>query len=77
VVLNIGNATNDLYGPIIMGKEDTLHTLEIVPEATLVASHMEAINHCLLTRAELRAYTDQQGITDKVLIPQDGETITF
>lgn len=77
VVLNMGNATNDLYGPIIMGKEDTLHTLEIVPEATLVASHMEAINHCLLTRAELRAYTDQQGITDKVLIPQDGETITF
>lgn len=53
--MNIGNATNDLYGPIIMGKEDTQRTLNILPDATLVASHMEAINHCLLTRAELRA----------------------
>ena len=77
VVMNTGNATNDRYGPIIMGKEDTLHTLRILPEATLVSSHMEAINHCLLTRAELRAYTLEQGIADQVLIPEDGETMTF
>jgi len=77
VVLNIGNATNDLYGPIIMGKEDTRRTLDILPEAMLVASHMEAVNHCLLTRAELRTYTAEQGIADKVLIPDDGESMTF
>ena len=77
VVMNTGNATNDRYGPIIMGKEDTLRTLTIVPEATLVASHMEAINHCLLTRAELRAYAEEQGISDQVLIPANGETMTF
>ncbi len=77
VVMNIGNATNDLYGPIIMGKEDTQRTLNILPDATLVASHMEAINHCLLTRAELRAWTTEQGIADQVLIPEDGETMTF
>ncbi|ADO07856.1 hypothetical protein Pvag_pPag10028 (plasmid) [Pantoea vagans C9-1] len=77
VVINAGNATNDLYGPIIMGKEDTLRTLNILPETTLVTSHMEAINHCLLTRAELRAYTLEQGIADRVLIPEDGEAMTF
>ena len=77
VVMNIGNATNDLYGPIIMGKEDTQRTLNILPDATLVASRMEAINHCLLTRAELRAWTTEQGIADQVLIPEDGETMTF
>jgi hypothetical protein len=38
---------------------------------------MEAINHCLLTRAELRAYTLEQGIADRVLIPEDGEAMTF
>jgi hypothetical protein len=38
---------------------------------------MEAINHCLLTRAELRAWTTEQGIADQVLIPEDGETMTF
>jgi len=77
VVLNAGNAVNDLYGPIIMGKEDTLRTLQILPAATIVTSHMEAINHCLLTRAELREYTQQQGIEDKVRIPADGESLTF
>lgn len=77
VVLNTGNATNDLYGPIIMSKEDTLRTLQLLPEATVVASHMESINHCLLTRAELREYTREKGIADKVLIPADGETMVF
>jgi L-ascorbate metabolism protein UlaG (beta-lactamase superfamily) len=77
VVMNTGNAMNDRYGPIIMGKEDTLRTLRFLPDATLVASHMEAINHCLLTRAELRAYTSEQGIADRVLIPEDGESMTF
>lgn len=77
VVLNIGYAVNDLYGPIIMGKEDTLRTLKMLPTATLVASHMESVNHCLLTRAELREYTLEHGIGDKVLIPADGETLVF
>lgn len=77
VVLNIGYAVNDLYGPIIMGKEDTLRTLKMLPAATIVASHMESINHCLLTRAELREFSLEHGIQDKVLIPADGETMIF
>ncbi len=77
VVLNTGYAVNDLYGPIIMGKEDTLRTLKMLPEATIVASHMESINHCLLTRAELREFTLEHGIQDQVLIPADGESLVF
>ncbi|MBP1034634.1 MBL fold metallo-hydrolase [Serratia fonticola] len=77
VVLNTGYAVNDLYGPIIMGKEDTLRTLQMLPTATIVASHMESINHCLLTRAELKEFTLEHSIDDRVLIPADGETMTF
>lgn len=77
VVLNTGNANADNFGPIIMGKEDTLRTLQVLPKATVVASHMESINHCLLTRAELREFTLEHGIEDKVLIPADGETMAF
>ena len=75
VVLNIGCATVDGIGAIIMGKEDALRTLEILPAATLVASHMEAVNHCLLSRAELRAYTAENGLQQKVRVPEDGETL--
>ncbi|CAI1051695.1 metal-dependent hydrolase [Serratia rubidaea] len=77
VVLNTGDAVINDYGSIIMGKEDTLRTLQVLPETTVVASHMESVNHCLLTRAELREYTLEHGIEDKVLIPADGETLTF
>ena len=77
VVLNIGCATVDGIGAIIMGKEDALRTLEILPAATLVASHMEAVNHCLLSRAELRAYTAENGLQQKVRVPEDGETLNL
>ncbi|WP_343316560.1 hypothetical protein AAC899_07715 [Acinetobacter soli] len=77
VVLNTGYAVNELYGPIIMGKEDTLRTHRILPTATIIASHMEAVNHCLLTRADLREFTLEHGIEDHVLIPADGETLAF
>jgi len=77
VVLNIGCATVDGIGAIIMGKEDALRTLDILPAATIVASHMEAVNHCLLSRAELRDYTVEQGIQQNVLVPEDGETLSL
>lgn len=77
VVLNIGDAHLDEFGPIIMGARDALRTLQALPETTVVASHMEAINHCLLTREELRTFTHEHGIKDKVLIPEDGETLSF
>lgn len=77
VVLNIGCATVDGIGPIIMGKQDALRTLEALPSTTVVASHMEAVNHCLLSRAELRDYAAQKGIQDRVRVPEDGETLTF
>lgn len=77
VIINAGDAHIDEYGPIIMGANDTLRTLQILPGATIVASHMEAINHCLLTRRELREFTQQHGIEHQVLIPEDGESLIF
>lgn len=77
VVLNMGLATVDGIGAIIMGKQDALRTLEVLPSATVVASHMEAVNHCLLSRDELRTYAAEKGIQDRVLVPEDGETLNF
>jgi hypothetical protein len=38
---------------------------------------MEAWNHCLLTRAELRAHLRERNLDDRVLVPEDGEAIRF
>lgn len=77
VVLNAGFAQVDDIGAIIMGKEDVLRTAQALPRATIVASHMEAVNHCLLSRAELREYVNAHGIADRVAIPADGESCHF
>lgn len=77
IVLNIGCATVDGIGPIIMGKEDALRTHQHLSSAAIVASHMEAVNHCLLSRAELREFAAEQGIADALFIPADGETLRF
>lgn len=76
VVLNAGWAHIIGVGAIIMGSEDLLKTHRLVPQVRIIASHMEAVNHCLLTRAQLREYVDINQFGDIVSIPQDGETVT-
>ena len=77
-ILNAGYAmVQGIDGGIIMGTEDVLRVHQAAPEARLIASHMEAINHCVLTRAELRAFAAEEGFSDKLLTPGDGETNTI
>lgn len=78
IVLNTGNAlVNGYKESIIMGKEDTYRAIQKAPKAKIVAVHMDAINHMSLSRAQLSEYVKDKGIQDKVLIPLDGETLSF
>jgi hypothetical protein len=58
-----------------MTAEDVARVCRAAPEARVVAVHMEAINHCLLTRAELAEALDEQGLKDRIEIPADGGTL--
>ncbi len=79
IVLNTGAAEVDGFegDPIIMGKEDTLRVHRAAPEATIVAVHMDAINHMTLDRKGLAEFVASEGIEEHVLIPADGEVISF
>jgi len=68
VVLNGGEAQFEQGDPITMGIED-VSAVRDATDATVVVVHMEAINHCLLTREELRSATED------VHVPEDGERI--
>ena len=77
-MLNAGDARLvGFTGSIIMGKDDVLYAVQAAPNATIVASHMDAINHMTLSRKELRDFVKQQGIQERVRIPADGETMKF
>jgi L-ascorbate metabolism protein UlaG (beta-lactamase superfamily) len=77
VVLNCGDAQVPGLGKIIMDQHDLAQVARAAPQAAIVASHLEAVNHCVLTRAALRAFIDEQGLQARVLVPEDGETCTF
>lgn len=76
VILNSGDAQFLRLGSIIMGKDDVLSVHQAAPNATLVATHMEGVNHALLKRSELRAFAVQHGMARCLYVPEDGETVT-
>ncbi|GGO38806.1 MBL fold metallo-hydrolase [Deinococcus humi] len=77
VVLNCGDAQVLGLGAIIMNKEDVLAVHRATPTATLVASHMEAVNHSVLSRSELRAFAVEQGFAAQLLVPEDGQVLAL
>ena len=77
IVVNAGDAQAPGLGSIIMGTEDVRKVYDAAPQAMLIASHMEAVNHSVLSRAELRAFSEEAGMIDRLLVPQDDEAYTF
>jgi len=72
VVLNAGGARFTEGEPITMTDADVAEVVRTVPDAQVVAVHMEAINHCLQTRDDLRAALEERGLGGRVAIPSDG-----
>lgn len=73
IVLNAGDAQFLEGGSIIMGKKDVYEVYKAAPQAKIIASHMEAVNHGMLTRKELKDFIDEKEISSNILIPSDGE----
>jgi L-ascorbate metabolism protein UlaG (beta-lactamase superfamily) len=66
-VVNAGGAEFLEGGLIVMGIDDVREVAARVP--VVVAAHMEALNHCSLSRAALRE------ALPGVFVPEDGETL--
>ncbi|MFQ5795766.1 MAG: MBL fold metallo-hydrolase [Candidatus Bipolaricaulia bacterium] len=75
IVVNAGAAQFLEGDPITMTAEDVIQVCKTAPNAQVIAVHMEAINHCLLTRKELGERLEQAGLLDKVQIPMGGTLI--
>lgn len=73
-VMAAGSASIDFGRPILMPMDELLEFTRLAP-GRVVANHLEAVNHCPTTRADLDAELRNAGLRDKVLIPDDGQTI--
>jgi L-ascorbate metabolism protein UlaG (beta-lactamase superfamily) len=64
--------------PIVMDAEQTIALCRAAPNSTVVATHMEAVDHATVTREALRAYAEAHWIgARQLLIPLDGDTLVL
>lgn len=76
-VVHAGGARFVAGDPIIMNEQDVIQLARCAPYTRIVAVHMEAINHCLVTREDLGVQMSSEGLGSQVLIPLDGEWMEF
>lgn len=77
LILAPAGAANFGAGGDILFSLDELVTLAKRASGQLVFNHLEAIDHCPTTRAQLRRVMDAAGVGDRVYIPADGEVLEF
>jgi L-ascorbate metabolism protein UlaG (beta-lactamase superfamily) len=75
VVVNAGAARFLEGDPIVMTADDVVTVARHAPDARVVAVHLEAINHCPLTRADLHQRLHDEDLTDRVTVPEDGAEV--
>jgi L-ascorbate metabolism protein UlaG (beta-lactamase superfamily) len=74
IVANSGAARFLEGDPITMTSADVISVCRAAPQANVIAVHMEAINHCLLTRQQLGTEAQAAGMRH-VVIPKDGDWV--
>lgn len=75
-VLAAGKAQFDFGKPLLMNEEDLLRFINSSPNK-VYANHLDALNHCTISRKDLRELVFNHDLQNKVLIPEDGETINL
>lgn len=75
-VVAAGSAQLDIFQPLLMRMEDILKFVKNAPHK-VITNHLEAVNHCPTTREGLRAEVQKINLSNKVFIPQDGESMAF
>jgi L-ascorbate metabolism protein UlaG (beta-lactamase superfamily) len=75
VVVNAGAARLIGTDPIVMDADDVVAVARRVPEARVIAVHLDAINHCVQTRADLHQRVHEQELTERVTVPEDGAAV--
>lgn len=75
IALNAANAQMFDGTPILMGVDGVREVAQAAPEALLIATHMDAVNHARVSRADLQKFAEAEGLTSRLFIPEDGEEL--
>lgn len=63
---------------IVMDAEQAMQVCRLAPDSQVIATHMEALDHATVSRADLSEEARLEGlISQQFDIPEDGETLTL
>lgn len=62
---------------LIMDENDVFAIHQALPSARIISTHMESLNHWILSREELRDFSEKNNFSDVLDIPLDGETLEY
>jgi len=78
IITHSAGASFEANSPIVMDAEQTIQVCEAKPEATVIAVHLDTLDHATVSREDLRAAANQANISEtRLLIPLDGETLVI
>jgi len=75
-VVAAGSARLDIGDPILMTLDEIVTFVQTAPK-WVIANHLEALDHCSTTRLQLRNKLEDLRLSQRVFIPNDGETIVI
>lgn len=65
-------------GPLVMDATMVMETLRQAGDATVIVTHLDAVDHATVSRADIRAMAANQAFaTKRLLIPEDGDRLRF
>jgi L-ascorbate metabolism protein UlaG (beta-lactamase superfamily) len=73
IIVNAGGASFVSGGHITMNEQDIVDVCHAAPAASVIAVHMDTINHCHVTREILKQCLEQEDLLSRVALPLDGE----
>jgi len=76
IVLPAGGAIFDIGSEVIMGLDDAIQVAELT-DARIIANHIESLDHCPVTREQLRTAVNNKGWKSRFHVPADGEEINI
>lgn len=73
IILNCCGATTP-FGRLIMDLADMEQVCRIAPDAKIIASHLDSVNHAHFTSEDVRRFVQEKSL-NQILVPDSGETI--
>ena len=75
------NAALPLYegmeGSSTMGQEDVKKCCDMYKKPKVIVTHLDSMAHCFCTSETIKKFVQENNISDRVIIPKDGETLTL